>query len=74
MRCFANNCISKHSDVGISFHLFPTNDNVRNKWIVNIGRKPTSQSRVCSLHFKDECFRRSKKGSYLYRSRIVQNL
>lgn len=53
-----NNRKKKTEDVGrtISFHRFPTDPNLREKWIRAIRRdnwQPSNHSRICSDHFKE---------------------
>ncbi|CAH1286851.1 unnamed protein product [Chrysodeixis includens] len=49
----------------ITFHLFPSEDNLRQQWITKINRQdwsPTKYSKICSCHFNDEDFIVTKKG------------
>ncbi|XP_049874047.1 THAP domain-containing protein 1-like [Pectinophora gossypiella] len=65
MACVAAGCMSRmgvlsESDQKISFHRFPKDPNLRNKWIQNMKRdnwRPSPYSRLCSLHFDVSCYR-----------------
>ncbi|XP_045489069.1 uncharacterized protein LOC110997796 isoform X2 [Pieris rapae] len=51
----------------ITFHLFPSNPDIKIKWLEATGRKnwhPTKFSRICSLHFHG--------ASFVYRGKKVQ--
>ena len=49
----------------VSFHDFPKNPEIRQKWLDNLNRikkdgspwQPARYSKVCSLHFTDNCFK-----------------
>ena len=55
-----------------SFHKFPTDPDLRNKWIRKIRREkqePSNNSRVCSLHFKEDDFQAKSTDSNKKRKR-----
>ncbi|XP_035432809.1 THAP domain-containing protein 1 [Spodoptera frugiperda] len=57
--CIVSGCKSEsYPGCGISFHRFPTNEEVRIKWIetLQINKQISKYSVVCSLHFKKEDF------------------
>ncbi|KAK9955089.1 hypothetical protein ABG768_014993 [Culter alburnus] len=67
MSCAAINCTNRHSQrSNVQFFRFPLGDTSRlQQWLVNIRRdkwKPTPSSRLCSLHFEDNCFFTNNKG------------
>ncbi|RVE55172.1 hypothetical protein evm_000070 [Chilo suppressalis] len=50
---------------GIIFHLFPSNDNLKQQWISKLNRPdwtPTKYTKICSCHFNDADFIVTKKG------------
>ena len=62
-KCSAYGCKSGYdsqvTSVGISFHSFPKDTELRDKWIRANPRKdfvPSKHSRLCSLHFVDSDF------------------
>lgn len=63
MPCSACDCDTTKTTPGISFHRFPMRKpKILKKWIRNVGRAdwyPTQNSRLCSKHFKPECFQES---------------
>ncbi|RVE49117.1 hypothetical protein evm_006238 [Chilo suppressalis] len=41
---------------GITFHVFPSNDNLKQQWISKLNRPdwtPTKYTKICSCHFND---------------------
>ncbi|XP_076296541.1 uncharacterized protein LOC143216874 [Lasioglossum baleicum] len=58
--CCIKNCKERQNrDKNISFHKFPKNPELREKWIKAINRKdfePSVHSRICSKHFEKDCF------------------
>ncbi|KAK7131474.1 hypothetical protein R3I94_016561 [Phoxinus phoxinus] len=67
MACAAINCTNRHSQrCSVHFFRFPLGDKSRlQKWLVNIRRhkwNPTPSSRLCSVHFEDNCFFTSNMG------------
>lgn len=53
---------------GLSFHSYPTEEETLKRWIYATGRtnwEPSKNSRICSAHFEEHCFNRSKKIVYL---------
>lgn len=69
LTCVAYNCTNRHQKgSGISFHRFPSNQVLRQKWVDAVNRAnwtPTSSSYLCSHHFQDTCFRRINDRNYL---------
>ena len=64
MKCCVRKCKSGYDSESpgtkkVSFHSFPSDSNLRDKWIQNIANKnwePKPTSRVCSLHFEESDF------------------
>ncbi|XP_063880059.1 uncharacterized protein LOC135111070 [Scylla paramamosain] len=61
--CSARGC-SNRSGRGtkVTFHLFPKNNEARQKWVPATGRKnwsPGKRAVLCSEHFEEECFDRT---------------
>ncbi|KAJ8911257.1 hypothetical protein NQ315_015259 [Exocentrus adspersus] len=59
--CSAIGCKSRseRKEAGITFHRFPLNSEMRNKWIENMkqpGWEPSSKCRLCSKHFEGHFF------------------
>lgn len=59
MKCAVKNCNSDHNRRGceVSFFNFPTNPEVRKKWVSFCRREKTfipTKSYICMLHFKEE--------------------
>ena len=58
---------------GVTFHRFPIDPAVKQKWLENIDRinkdgspwQPYKAATICSLHFKPSCFHESKVSSIL---------
>ena len=60
--------------VGVSFHRFPTDSNLRNEWVERIGRvdwHPARRSLLCSRHFTDDCFIRPVLPGFYCRKALV---
>ncbi|KAI8432217.1 hypothetical protein MSG28_004667 [Choristoneura fumiferana] len=74
MACVAIGCKSRmgvltESDQRISFHRFPKEPDLRNKWIQNVNREswtPSPYSRLCSLHFHKSCYRKGFQTKVLH--------
>ncbi|XP_031767753.2 zinc finger protein 569-like isoform X2 [Galleria mellonella] len=69
MRCSVQFCTNDTKRMtksqGITFHLFPKEENLRTAWIEALGMKdwePKERSSVCSEHFRDEDFYDTKCG------------
>ncbi|XP_063544482.1 uncharacterized protein LOC134752724 isoform X1 [Cydia strobilella] len=68
-RCVIMNCnnpkiVSTQRQGHISYHSFPHDPDVKEKWIAATGRKdwfPTKHSTICSIHFENTCFIEGKK-------------
>ena len=62
--CSVPGCSNRSDRDKTSFHKFPLkNPKLLSQWIHNIKRKyftPNRHSRVCGVHFSDECFVRDK--------------
>ncbi|XP_076383492.1 THAP domain-containing protein 2-like isoform X2 [Megalopta genalis] len=57
--CFKDCKEKQNSDEKISFHQFPNDPELRKQWIQAVQRenfKPSSQTKVCSKHFANDCF------------------
>ncbi|CAK1598298.1 unnamed protein product [Parnassius mnemosyne] len=57
--CKSHSSRKKNDSENINFHRFPTDINLRLKWIDNIARRNwewKKHHRICSRHFKDDCF------------------
>ncbi|XP_051508480.1 THAP domain-containing protein [Myxocyprinus asiaticus] len=59
--CSAYKCTNRYSrGSSVKFHRFPLGDSSRlQRWLVNLrwdNWKPTPFSRICSLHFEENCF------------------
>ncbi|XP_076299443.1 uncharacterized protein LOC143218242 [Lasioglossum baleicum] len=58
--CCIKNCKERQNrDTNISFHKFPKDPELREKWIKAINCEnfePSAHSRVCSKHFESDCF------------------
>ncbi|XP_063830721.1 peroxynitrite isomerase THAP4-like [Ostrinia nubilalis] len=69
--CAISNC-KNHSRVankGITYHRFPTNPIVKEKWINATGKKnwfPSKYSTICSIHFKNDDFLVTEKSKRLH--------
>ena len=53
---------------GVSYHRFPTDDKLLKEWLAKLSRLDlvvTKDSRVCSLHFEPECYKRDLKAELL---------
>ena len=56
------NYVKLGSPSGITFHRFPADSARREEWLRNLMRpdwSPSKYSRLCSLHFTDDCFDKS---------------
>ncbi|KAF4527712.1 hypothetical protein B566_EDAN016101, partial [Ephemera danica] len=53
MTCCVPGCRSKYQDGNISFHQFPSDQKVAEKWriVLRVRRQITKHNKVCSLHF-----------------------
>ena len=76
--CCAPGCRSGYDPCekqdGISFHQFPCDFEMRQKWISAIHRldqKPSFQSRICSLHFRPADFVTERQDSNLTRTKNI---
>lgn len=52
----------------VNFYRFPKDETVRNVWIAATGRQnwqPTQYTRMCSIHFKADCFQKKQQKIYL---------
>ncbi|CAG4989203.1 unnamed protein product [Parnassius apollo] len=61
-----SNCSGKGycSSKGISYHCFPINPEVKEKWILATGKKnwfPSKHSKICSAHFQEQDFNPTRK-------------
>ncbi|XP_078049654.1 uncharacterized protein LOC144476492 isoform X2 [Augochlora pura] len=60
LTCCFRDCKEKQkSNEKISFHQFPKDPELRKQWIQVVQRenfKPSSQTKVCSKHFSNDCF------------------
>ena len=64
MKCCVRKCKSGYDSESpgrkkVSFHSFPSDSELRDKWTKNIANKnwePKPTSRVCSLHFEENDF------------------
>ncbi|KAL4718703.1 hypothetical protein ACJJTC_011322, partial [Scirpophaga incertulas] len=64
---------SERKEPNITFHRFPNQPTLRNKWTECTGRvqwHPSQHSRICSRHFESRCFQLKKKGTFLRQSVI----
>ncbi|XP_063834368.1 THAP domain-containing protein 1-like [Ostrinia nubilalis] len=62
---------SERKEPNITFHRFPNEPSLRNKWTECTGRvhwHPSQHSRICSRHFESRCFQAKKKGIFLRQS------
>ncbi|CAG9790623.1 unnamed protein product [Diatraea saccharalis] len=70
MKCCVLSCKNysdRRSDAmdGITFHVFPSDDNLKQQWMTKINRRdwtPTKYTKICSCHFNEEDFVMTKKG------------
>ena len=56
------------SKQGVSYHRFPTDDKLSKEWLAKLSHLDlvvTKDSRVCSLHFKPECYKSDLKAELL---------
>ena len=75
-KCCVPGCKSGYYSVpepkpNISFLSFPNDPDLRNKWLLAIGRPDydaRTYSSVCSLHFKDSDFQLVSKGSFFQKN------
>ncbi|CAH1642776.1 unnamed protein product [Spodoptera littoralis] len=78
MRCSVSNCSNDtrktcKSD-GITFHIFPKELNLRNRWVEALGMgdwEPRERSSVCSEHFRLDDFYETRAGMRRIRSGAV---
>ena len=60
VHCAAYNCLNdSRKNKGISFYKFPTENQRRKQWLNNLrleGFVIKDHSRVCQIHFENECF------------------
>jgi len=74
--CCVPHCDSHYkvkSGQKISYHEFPSNSEIRQKWLKNISREnwtPTNRETVCSIHFLPDDFTIGKKYRILKRTAI----
>ncbi|CAK1587906.1 unnamed protein product [Parnassius mnemosyne] len=57
--CKSHSSRKENDSENISFHRFPTDINLRQKWIDAIARcnwERKKHHRICARHFKDDCF------------------
>ncbi len=72
-RCAVPNCNScSEAGNGITWHSFPRDGDLLQKWICSIPRSdwlPTKWSKLCSVHFEDDCFTTDNQDSNKYRKK-----
>ncbi|RVE40704.1 hypothetical protein evm_014645 [Chilo suppressalis] len=55
---------------GITYHKFPREKSIKQKWISSTGRGPdwwpTDNNTICSIHFEEKCFQPYKKTRRLF--------
>ena len=59
MFCAAPNCLN-NSKLKVSTFEFPANSKLRKQWLLKMKRKefkPDKNSRICAVHFIEDCFR-----------------
>ena len=59
--CAAPNCLN-NSKSKVSTFKFPANSKLRKQWLFKMKRKefkPDKNSRICAVHFTEDCFRES---------------
>ncbi|XP_041983745.1 zinc finger protein 23-like [Aricia agestis] len=78
MRCCVENCTNDSNKInkfnGITFHMFPKDEKLRNVWIQALGIhdwEPKERSAICSEHFKQDAFYETKSGSRKLRNGAV---
>ena len=65
------------SKQGVSYHRFPTDDKLLKEWLAKLSRLDlvvTKDSRVCSLHFEPEGYKRDLKAELLGLTSTQHNL
>ncbi|KAF6210090.1 hypothetical protein GE061_015846 [Apolygus lucorum] len=66
--CAAYSCSNKcQKGNGISFHTFPKDPELRQKWVIATKRKdfsPTRDTRLCSMHFSADAYQLRPNASY----------
>ncbi|XP_014290999.2 THAP domain-containing protein 3 [Halyomorpha halys] len=74
--CIANGCRNRRTSpslTGITFHRFPKNEYLREKWVKATKRgdwQPSEYSRLCSEHFLEEDFNRTLLRTTLREDRV----
>ena len=59
MFCAAPNCLN-NSKSKVNTFTFPANSKLRKQWLLKMKRKefkPDKNSRICAVHFTEDCFR-----------------
>ncbi|XP_061719794.1 THAP domain-containing protein 1-like [Cydia pomonella] len=59
---------SLRKEAGVTFHAFPTEDEIVREWIAGTGKSnwmPHKYSRICSKHFERHCVRKLGKRTYI---------
>ncbi|CAK1581363.1 unnamed protein product [Parnassius mnemosyne] len=78
VNCSINGCKNSSrtcnsTNKGITFHRFPKDPDIKEKWINLTGRQdwfPTENSRICSIHFHENDFNVTAKRCNLMKSSI----
>ena len=74
-KCIVPNCkSSSKAGEGISWHSFPKEEEVLQKWIKNIPRSdwtPSKWSHISSLHFAEDCFTQESQDTNIYRKKAT---
>ncbi|PSN55080.1 hypothetical protein C0J52_01918 [Blattella germanica] len=67
------------NQLGVTFHFFPKEINLREKWRITVSRQrvkkgslrsPTDSSQICSLHFLDTNFSASTKNRRILPNKV----
>ncbi|XP_061714918.1 THAP domain-containing protein 1-like [Cydia pomonella] len=59
---------SLRKEAGVTFHAFPTEDEIVKEWIAGTGKSnwmPHKYSRICSKHFEQHCVRKLGKRTFI---------
>lgn len=74
--CSAFNCSKRQGVDDVSFHIFPKNEEIRQKWIVALKRDnfvPGSRALICGDHFTPDSFLESLDGRERAKKRLYPN-